>query len=68
VLIYGKSLPKKSQVHSRFFERENIVEMIVLEVEKDFALKSKFKKIKRFLSIEIILDLLKNTLTFNSNN
>ena len=68
MLIYGKSLPKKSQVHSRFFERENIVEMIVLEVEKDFALKSKFKKIKRFLSIEIILDLLKNTLTFNSNN
>ena len=44
MLIYGKSLPKKSQVHSRFFERENIVEMIVLEVEKDFALKSKFEK------------------------
>ena len=40
VVIYGKSLPKKSEVHARFFERENIVEMIALDVDKDFALKS----------------------------
>lgn len=43
VLIYGRSLPKKSEVHARYFERENIVEMIAYEVDKDFALKSNFK-------------------------
>lgn len=40
VLIYGRSLPKKSEVRVRYFERENIVEMSALEVDKDFALKS----------------------------
>lgn len=42
VVIYGRSLPKPSQVHARFFERENIVEMTAYEVDKDFALKCKY--------------------------
>ena len=41
VLIYGRSLPKKSEVRAMFFERESIVEMTACEVDKDFALKSK---------------------------
>lgn len=40
VMIYGRSLPKKSTVKAMFFERESIVEMTALEVDKDFALKS----------------------------
>lgn len=40
VVIYGRSLPKKSEVRARFFERESIVEMIAYDVDKDFALKS----------------------------
>lgn len=48
VVIYGKSLPKKSAVHARFFERENIVEMIACEVDKDFALKSKINFVYSF--------------------
>ena len=34
-------------MHARFFERENIVEMIALEVEKDFAVKSKTSRRKK---------------------
>ena len=41
VVVCGRSLPKRAQVHARFFERENIVEMTAIEVAKDFALKSK---------------------------
>jgi small nuclear ribonucleoprotein (snRNP)-like protein len=41
VVIYGRSLPKKSEVHARYFERESVVEMIACDVDKDFALKSK---------------------------
>ena len=40
VLIYGRSLPNKSEVRARFFERESIVEMHAIEVDKDFAIKS----------------------------
>lgn len=39
VVIYGRSLPK-SEVRSRFFERDDIIEMTAHEVEKDFAIKS----------------------------
>ena len=45
VLIYGRSLPRKSEVCARFFERENIVEMTACYVDKDFALKSFLKSI-----------------------
>ncbi len=40
VIIYGRSLPKKTEVRARFFERESIVEMVAYDVDKDFALKS----------------------------
>ena len=40
VVIYGRSLPKKASLNAMYFERENIVEMTALEVDKDFALKS----------------------------
>jgi hypothetical protein len=41
IVVFGRSLPKRGEVHARFFERENIVEMIAYEVNKDYALKSK---------------------------
>ena len=50
VLIYGRSLPKPSQVHARFFERENIVEMTAFEVDKEFALKSKYNLLCKHLN------------------
>ncbi len=40
VVIYGRSLPRKSDVSVMYFERENIVEITACDVEKDFALKS----------------------------
>ncbi|CAF0780226.1 unnamed protein product [Brachionus calyciflorus] len=40
VVIFGRSLPRRSQVNARFFERENIVEMTAIEVDKDFAMKT----------------------------
>jgi len=42
VVIFERSLPKKSEVRARFFERADIVEMIAADVEKDFAIKSNF--------------------------
>jgi hypothetical protein len=42
IMICGRSIPKKEEVRARFFERENIVEMIAYEVDKDFALKCRF--------------------------
>ena len=39
ILVCGRSLPKRHEVHARFFERENIVDMCAYEVDKDFALK-----------------------------
>lgn len=53
VVIYGRSLPKKSEVRSRFFEREYIVEMTALEVEKDFAIKSMMPLII-FLAVSLL--------------
>jgi hypothetical protein len=41
VVIYGRSLPRKSDVSVMYFERENIVEITACEVDKDFALKSR---------------------------
>jgi small nuclear ribonucleoprotein (snRNP)-like protein len=40
IVVFGRSLPKRGEVHARFFERENIVEMTAYEVDKDYALKS----------------------------
>ena len=41
VIICGRSIPKPSQVIARFFERDDIVEMIAQDVDIDFALKCK---------------------------
>ena len=40
-LIFDRSIPDKSRVKSRFFEREDIVEMTAYQVDVEFATKSK---------------------------
>ena len=41
MLVCGRSIPKPSQVKARFFERDDIVEILAQDVDIDFALKSK---------------------------
>lgn len=40
--VYGRMLPRRADVASRFFERENIVDIQAYDVDKDFAAQSKY--------------------------
>ena len=47
VVICGRSIPKPTTVMTRFFERDDIVEMIAQDIDVDFALKSKLWTVLR---------------------